>query len=112
MIAMRIHFRNSYRLLLTLACVSLLTASTGAFAAHVRNVPRTYGYRVAVDFGLVSAEGMGKTQSWTTFQDPFERAFTVEVPQGWAVRGGLFRLGITDERPMVDLTSPDGRINV
>jgi len=55
---------------------------------------------------------MGAAQSWTTFQDPFEKAFTVEVPQGWTVRGGLFRMGYSDERPMVDLTSPDGRVNV
>ena len=48
----------------------------------------------------------------TTFQDPFEQAFSVEVPQGWKVRGGLFRMGFSDERPMVDLVSPDGRINV
>jgi len=54
----------------------------------------------------------GPTPNWTTFQDPFEKAFTVEVPQGWAVRGGLFRMGYSDFRPMVDLTSPDGRINV
>jgi hypothetical protein len=56
------------------------------------------------------AEGPGVT--WTGFQDPFEKAFTVEVPQGWTVRGGLFRMGFSDERPMVDLTSPDGLINV
>jgi hypothetical protein len=51
-------------------------------------------------------------QSWTTFIDPFENAFSVEVPQGWTVRGGLFRMGYSDERPMVDLTSPDGQLNV
>jgi hypothetical protein len=50
--------------------------------------------------------------TWTQFQDPFERAFSLEVPQGWTVRGGLFRMGYSDERPMVDLTSPDGRINI
>ena len=49
---------------------------------------------------------------WTSFTDPFEQSFSVEVPRGWAVRGGLFRMGYSDERPMVDLTSPDGRINV
>jgi hypothetical protein len=49
---------------------------------------------------------------WTTFIDPFEQAFSVEVPQGWTVRGGLFRMGYSDERPMVDLNSPDGRLNV
>lgn len=46
---------------------------------------------------------------WT---DPLEQAFTVDVPQGWTVKGGLFRLGYSDTRPMIDLTSPDGRINV
>ena len=46
------------------------------------------------------------------FEDPFEQAFTVEVPQGWTVRGGLFRLGYSDYRPMIDLVSPDGSINI
>lgn len=46
---------------------------------------------------------------WVKFQDPFEKAFTVEVPQDWAVKGGLFRLGYSDFRPMVDLKSPDGK---
>lgn len=49
---------------------------------------------------------------WTKFEDHFEHAFTLEVPQGWTVRGGLFRLGFSDERPMVDITSPDGKINL
>jgi hypothetical protein len=49
---------------------------------------------------------------WTSFLDPFEQAFSVEIPQGWKVHGGLFRMGFSDERPMVDLISPDGRINV
>ena len=50
--------------------------------------------------------------AYTAFPDPLEQAFTVEVPQGWKVRGGLFRLGYSDERPMVDLLSPDGQTNV
>ena len=58
-----------------------------------------------------SAAGAAGT-AYTTYQDPLEQAFTVEVPQGWKVRGGLFRLGYSDERPMVDLLSPDGQTNV
>ncbi|HEY2471906.1 MAG TPA: hypothetical protein VGI45_29240 [Terracidiphilus sp.] len=54
----------------------------------------------------------GPAMTWTAFQDPFEQAFIVEVPQGWKARGGLFRMGFSDERPMVDLLSPDERINV
>jgi hypothetical protein len=50
--------------------------------------------------------------TWTQFQDPFEHAFSLEVPQGWAARGGLFRLGYSDQRPMMDLRSPDGKISI
>jgi hypothetical protein len=50
--------------------------------------------------------------NWTTFQDPNENAFTVEVPQGWTVNGGMFRMGYSDYRPMVDLRSPDGKVNI
>ena len=54
----------------------------------------------------------GAGVEWVKFEDPGEKAFTLEVPQGWTVRGGLFRLGFSDERAMVDMTSPDGKINV
>ena len=49
---------------------------------------------------------------WTQFQDPIEKAFTIDVPRGWTAKGGLFRLGYSDERPMVDVTSPDGAVNI
>lgn len=49
---------------------------------------------------------------WVKFQDPFEHAFSADVPKGWAAKGGVFRLGYSDARPMVDLVSPDGRMNI
>jgi hypothetical protein len=49
---------------------------------------------------------------WVKFQDPFEQAFTMEVPQGWSVKGGLFRLGYSDYRLMVDLNSADGKADI
>lgn len=49
---------------------------------------------------------------WEKFQDPFEHAFTIEVPQGWTVKGGLFRVGYSDYRPMLDLRSPDGKTQI
>ena len=36
--------------------------------------------------------------TWTSFQDPTEQAFTVEVPKGWTIKGGLFRVGYSDAR--------------
>lgn len=49
---------------------------------------------------------------WVKFQDAFEHAFTADVPRGWTAKGGLFRLGYSDARPMIDLVSPGGRINI
>ncbi len=49
--------------------------------------------------------------SWVSFQDPIERAFSADVPKGWTVKGGLFRMGYSDARPMLDIQSPDGRVD-
>jgi hypothetical protein len=49
---------------------------------------------------------------WNRWVDPKENAFAMEVPEGWSARGGLFRFGYGDFRVMVDLRSPDGKINV
>ncbi|MBV8207551.1 MAG: hypothetical protein JO041_12215 [Acidobacteria bacterium] len=67
--------------------------------------------RILLMSAWLPAFGVAQNVKWTAFQDPFEKAFTLEVPQGWTVKGGLFRLGYSDERIMVDLKSPDGRIN-
>lgn len=49
---------------------------------------------------------------FVSFVDPKEKAFTVEVPQGWEVRGGLFRFAAVDTRPALELVSPDGAIRI
>jgi hypothetical protein len=68
-----------------------------------------------VGLGLMVAKAWCASNApveWVKFQDPFERAFTLDVPKGWTAKGGLFRLGYSDARPMVDLVSPDGRVNI
>jgi outer membrane murein-binding lipoprotein Lpp len=60
---------------------------------------------------LVTVSAAAQT-SWISFQDPIEHAFTLDVPKGWSAKGGLFRMGYSDARPMVDIQSPDGRIDV
>jgi hypothetical protein len=47
---------------------------------------------------------------WTTFRDPDQNSFTVEVPTGWKVEGGMVRPVAIDARPWVKATSPDGLI--
>jgi len=78
-------------LLLCLACHAPVSNSSVAFAA---------------------ALNPAATPQWTRFTDPNEHAFTLDVPAGWTIRGGLFRLGYSDERPMIDVRSPDDQINI
>lgn len=54
----------------------------------------------------------GDRIQWTKFQDANERAFVVDVPANWTVKGGLFRLGYSDARAMIDMNSPDRKINI
>jgi hypothetical protein len=50
--------------------------------------------------------------TYVKFEDPVEHAFKAEVPEGWEAKGGVYRLGFSDARAMLDLKSPDGKINV
>ena len=49
--------------------------------------------------------------SYVKWQDPNEKAFTLEAPQGWQVTGGLYRFHAVDVRPDVQITSPDGQMS-
>ncbi len=46
---------------------------------------------------------------WT---DPRETAFTIEVPAGWKVEGGLIRVSAVDPRGVWAVTSPDGSVKI
>ena len=48
--------------------------------------------------------------AWVRYYDPSEHSFSIEVPQGWQVQGGMYRFGYFDVRATVDLRSPDGNI--
>src|SRR5215469_5691303 len=39
---------------------------------------------------VAPAQGLNRV-SWTTFTDPYENAFTIDVPRGWKVAGGVYR---------------------
>lgn len=56
--------------------------------------------------------------SWSTFTDPYENAFTIEVPRGWKVAGGVvrkipllpslvLRVLAPDRRTLIALGDPD-----
>ena len=58
--------------------------------------------------GAAGATGM----NWVTMRDTREKAFSIQVPQGWKTYGGLFRFSAIDARMIVDMTSPDGLTNL
>lgn len=60
---------------------------------------------------LLAPLGTARAQSdpaWVRFTDPVESAFTVEVPQGWRVAGGIRRFAPSEAPAWVTAVSPDG----
>ncbi|MFH0963146.1 MAG: hypothetical protein V2A58_03945 [Planctomycetota bacterium] len=45
--------------------------------------------------------------SYAKWQDPVESAFTVELPKGWKIEGGLIRRSAVDPRVVFRATAPD-----
>ncbi len=47
--------------------------------------------------------------SWTTFTDPYENAFSIDVPQGWKVAGGVVRKTALWPSLVLRVLAPDRR---
>jgi hypothetical protein len=47
---------------------------------------------------------------WLRYNDSAEGAFTMDVPLGWQVQGGMYRFGYFDVRWMMGVRSLDGKI--
>ncbi len=52
------------------------------------------------------------TLQYVRWEDPREKAFSLEVPKGWKINGGLFRFASVDVRSCVELTSPNEKIRI
>jgi hypothetical protein len=48
--------------------------------------------------------------NWVNYTDTAEGAFSMDVPVGWQVQGGMYRFGYFDVRWMMDARSLDGKI--
>ena len=48
--------------------------------------------------------------TYVNWKDPQEGAFTLQVPNGWQVKGGAYRLSATDIRTSVTMISQDAQI--
>jgi len=51
-----------------------------------------------------------QTPAWVRYTDNAEGAFSMEVPLGWQVEGGMYRFGYFDVRWMMDVRSLDGKV--
>jgi hypothetical protein len=75
------------------ACVPVRPASAQETSANPGQLPK-------------SAEDL----KWVSSTDSAEGAFSIDVPVGWQVQGGMYRFGYFDVRWMTDVRSLDGKI--
>lgn len=58
-----------------------------------------------------SSENKPQTSlTWVNYTDNAEGAFSMDVPVGWQVEGGMYRFGYFDVRWMMDIRSLDGKV--
>ena len=83
-----------------LACFCAILA-LGEFAAFVssQTLPPT-----PANAGM----NPGDNILWTKFTDPNENAFTIDVPSGWKVEGGMVRRSALDVSAFLRALAPDG----
>jgi len=48
--------------------------------------------------------------NWIQYTDTAEGAFSMDVPAGWQIQGGMYRFGYFDIRWMMDARSLDGKV--
>jgi hypothetical protein len=85
-----------------------------AYKSAYRSASSSVDAAVPGQLGAIDQAGdAGATGTkWTTVRDTREKAFSIQVPQGWKTYGGLFRFSTIDARMIVDMTSPDGLTNL
>lgn len=88
-----------------------------AMAAPLQSFPSEAPAMTAIlksfRYGGSSGGSKGAAQAQVTlprmiaWQEPNEHAYTLQIPEGWRVAGGLTRIDVTHARSGVELTSPD-----
>jgi PDZ domain len=82
---------------------------TSDVASSAQNSPApTAVYAPAPPAAAAPAHGLTDV-SWTTFTDPYEGAFTIDVPRGWKVAGGVVRKIPLIPNLVLRVLSPDRR---
>ena len=64
-------------------------------------------FAIAGNAQIRAAAASAPVSGYTTFSDPLEQAFTIQVPSGWKTVGGLARRAALQINPFVRSLSPD-----
>lgn len=84
---------------LALIALLLATACNGKSASPAPADPST---------AAASPQPLSQVK-WVNYTDSAEGAFSMDVPLGWQVQGGMYRFGYFDVRWMMDVRSLDGK---
>jgi hypothetical protein len=60
--------------------------------------------------GFAAVPNSTANLNWVRYTDSAEGAFSMDVPLGWQIQGGMYRFGYFDVRWMMDARSLDGKI--
>jgi len=88
-----------------------IAAPAGKFASSrdkLMQVLQSFHYGASGPATAPAQSGSGLT--YTSWTEPNEQAYTVQVPQGWNVSGGLTRTNAINLHNEVVATSPDGQL--
>jgi hypothetical protein len=91
---------------LAISLLALLLATTGCHAANDSQI--TIGQQNSTN--NQQHKTFGSSPAWVRYTDNAEGAFSMEVPMGWQVEGGMYRFGYFDVRWMMDVRSLDGKV--
>lgn len=90
---------------MAISMLALLLATTGCHAANDSQI--TIGQQNMTNN---QRKSFGGSPMWVRYTDNAEGAFSMEVPVGWQVEGGMYRFGYFDVRWMMDVRSLDGKV--
>jgi hypothetical protein len=67
-------------------------------------------FAVKAPAGSGALPSSASSLNWVRYTDSAEGAFSMEVPVGWQILGGMYRFGYFDVRWMMDVRSLDGKV--
>jgi hypothetical protein len=92
--------------LIAVSALAVVLAGTGCHATDGSQV--TIGQQASMK-SQQQRTSVGNPM-WVRYTDNAEGAFSMDVPVGWQVEGGMYRFGYFDVRWMMDIRSLDGKV--